>query len=72
MKYLTKESNFKQIVMSNEFEHLEQTLMVEIIRRHQSPLKTTLTVDQQAPVDASGSSNPDKCINVYFLFYFKR
>ena len=65
MKYLTKETNFKQIVMSNEFEHLEQSLMVEIIRRHQSPLKASLTVDQESHIDSSTLSH-DKCTVLYF------
>jgi hypothetical protein len=61
MKYLTKEANFKQIVMSNEFEHLDQSLMVEIIRRHQSPLKSTLTVEQQMFTDSSIQQSHEKC-----------
>lgn len=32
-----KESNYNTIVMSSEFETLEQSLMVEIIRRRQQP-----------------------------------
>nr|CAD7442456.1 unnamed protein product [Timema bartmani]CAD7460743.1 unnamed protein product [Timema tahoe] len=37
LKYIVNESNFNQIVMSKEFETLEQPLMVEIIRRRQMP-----------------------------------
>ena len=34
-KFIVKESNYKQIVMSEEFETLEQPLMIEIIRRRE-------------------------------------
>ncbi|XP_064620345.1 leucine-zipper-like transcriptional regulator 1 isoform X2 [Lineus longissimus] len=37
LKFIVKESNYNQIVMSKEFETLEQTLMVEVIRRKQLP-----------------------------------
>lgn len=37
MKLIVRESNYTQIVMSREFETLEQPLMVEIIRRKQLP-----------------------------------
>ena len=37
MKFIVKESNYTQIVMSKEFETLSQPLMVEIIRRKQLP-----------------------------------
>lgn len=59
MKFLIKESNFKQIVMSTQFEHLEQSLMVEIIRRHQSPAKVQLQADQISNI--LDSSSHDKC-----------
>ncbi|ESO89967.1 hypothetical protein LOTGIDRAFT_124272 [Lottia gigantea] len=37
LRFIIKESNYNQIVMSKEFESVDQTLMVEIIRRHQIP-----------------------------------
>lgn len=37
LSFVVKESNYNQIVMSQEFETLDQTLMVEIIRRRQMP-----------------------------------
>ncbi|XP_034235806.1 leucine-zipper-like transcriptional regulator 1 isoform X2 [Thrips palmi] len=37
MKLIVRESNYNQIVMSQEFETLDQPLMVEIIRRKQLP-----------------------------------
>ena len=61
MKFLTKDSNFKQIVMSNEFEKLDKILMVEIIRRHQSPLSST---------NLPNPLNHDKCIIFSFFFFF--
>lgn len=37
MKLIVRETNYTQIVMSREFETLDQPLMVEIIRRKQLP-----------------------------------
>ncbi|CAG7833679.1 unnamed protein product [Allacma fusca] len=37
LKFIVKESNYTQIVMSKEFETLDQPLMVEIVRRRQVP-----------------------------------
>ena len=37
MKYIVKESNWNQIVMSKDFESLDQPLMVQIIRRKELP-----------------------------------
>lgn len=37
LRFIVKESNYNQIVMSSEFEILERSLMVEIIRRKQMP-----------------------------------
>ena len=37
LKFIVKESNYNQIVMSKEFETLDRDLMVEIIRRRQLP-----------------------------------
>lgn len=37
LSFIVKDSNFNQIVMSQEFETLEQPLMVEIIRRRTTP-----------------------------------
>ncbi|XP_041348005.1 leucine-zipper-like transcriptional regulator 1 [Gigantopelta aegis] len=36
-RFIVKDSNYNQIVMSKEFETLDQPLMVEIIRRRQQP-----------------------------------
>lgn len=37
LKFITKETSYTQVVMSKEFEMLEQPLMVEIVRRRQIP-----------------------------------
>ena len=37
LRYIIKESSYNKIVMSKDFETLEQPLMVEIIRRKQTP-----------------------------------
>jgi len=50
LRYIIKESSYNDIVMSKEFETLEQPLMVEIIRRRQTPqlrsLQEALNIDQ--------------------------
>lgn len=38
LKFIVKEGNYNQIVMSKEFETIAQPLMVEIIRRRQMPV----------------------------------
>ena len=45
MKFIIKETTYNQIVMSKEFETLDQPLMVEIIRRRQSPPLRSLQED---------------------------
>ncbi|KAF4516879.1 hypothetical protein B566_EDAN011223 [Ephemera danica] len=37
LKFVVKETNYNQIVMSREFETLDRALMVEVIRRKQAP-----------------------------------
>ena len=37
LKFIVKEGNYKEIVMSSEFETLNKSLMVEIIREKQEP-----------------------------------
>lgn len=39
MKFLAKDSNFNQVIMLTEFEQLQSSLMVEIIRLRQTPRK---------------------------------
>nr|CAD7255914.1 unnamed protein product [Timema shepardi] len=71
LKYIVNESNFNQIVMSKEFETLEQPLMVEIIRRRQMPhvrsqfeprfedSGTTLEQDMELFLNTSGKEFTD-------------
>lgn len=37
LKFIVKETNYNQIIMSKEFETLERPLMVEVIRRQRMP-----------------------------------
>nr|XP_031838427.1 leucine-zipper-like transcriptional regulator 1 isoform X2 [Nomia melanderi] len=67
LSFVVKESNYNQIVMSQEFETLDQPLMVEIIRRRQMPQSrnfckqddlgtgTTLEQDMKAFLKSVGS-----------------
>ena len=43
LKFIVRESSFKTIVMSKKFENIEQSLMVEIIRRQQSSIRSRPT-----------------------------
>ena len=45
LKFIIKETTYNQIVMSKEFETLDQPLMVEIIRRRQTPPLRSLQED---------------------------
>lgn len=53
LRFIVKESNYNQIVMSQEFETLERSLMVEIIRRKQLPQSKG---NNEKHFDAAGSS----------------
>ena len=48
LKFIIKEINYNQIVMSEEFETLEKPLMIEIIRRRQAPPipRSNIVMDQ--------------------------
>jgi hypothetical protein len=56
LKFIVKETNYNQIVMSKEFETLEQPLMVEIIRRQQ----------QQTPQSRSQVEPQFESIGMYY------
>merc|ERR1719259_1017484 len=45
LRFIIKDSTYNQIVMSKEFETLDQPLMVEIIRRRQTPQLRSLQED---------------------------
>ncbi|XP_018565160.1 leucine-zipper-like transcriptional regulator 1 [Anoplophora glabripennis] len=53
LRFIVKESNYNQIVMSSEFEILERSLMVEIIRRKQMP---QYKANSETHFDAAGCS----------------
>ncbi|XP_078039424.1 leucine zipper like transcription regulator 1 isoform X1 [Augochlora pura] len=67
LSFVVKESNYNQIIMSREFETMDQPLMVEIIRRRQMPQTrnfceqydpgtgTTLEQDMEAFLKSVGS-----------------
>ena len=48
-RFIVKEGNYTEIVMSSEFETLSQTLMVEIVRRRQVPVVRQLADPQFDP-----------------------
>ncbi|KAK9739298.1 BTB/POZ domain [Popillia japonica] len=54
LRFIVKESNYNQIVMSQEFETLDRKLMVEIIRRKQTPQAKMASCDPH--FDTAGSS----------------
>ncbi|XP_064102982.1 leucine-zipper-like transcriptional regulator 1 isoform X1 [Macrobrachium nipponense] len=53
LKFIVRESNYNQIVMSKEFEMLDKLLMVEIIRRKQLPQIRSL---QEPQFESSGTT----------------
>ena len=58
LKFIIKEVTYNQIVMSKEFETLDQTLMVEIIRRRQVLLLLPSSSSSSSPA-------PTRCIHVW-------
>lgn len=46
LKFIVKEHNYNQIIMSKDFEMLEKALMVEVIRRQRMPHIRTLLEPQ--------------------------
>ncbi|KAI8442079.1 hypothetical protein MSG28_005715 [Choristoneura fumiferana] len=56
LRFLVKDYNFTPIVMSAEFESMEQSLMVEVIRRRQQP-PAKLTGHQEVVEDITGFTN---------------
>lgn len=53
LRFIVKESNYNQIVMTSEFETLDRKLMVEIIRRKQMPQNK---IQNEITFDTAGSS----------------
>ncbi|XP_012223748.1 leucine-zipper-like transcriptional regulator 1 isoform X3 [Linepithema humile] len=56
LSFVVKENNYNVIVMSQEFETLDQPLMVEIIRRRQMPQARTFTKYEYESVTVLGTS----------------
>ncbi|XP_044749089.1 leucine-zipper-like transcriptional regulator 1 [Coccinella septempunctata] len=56
LRFIVKESNYNQIVMSTEFEDLDRGLMIEIIRRKQKPQNRTSNPSDQQQSNTNGSS----------------
>lgn len=65
LKFIVKETNYNQIVMSKEFETLEQPLMVEIIRRQQMPQIRSLPEPQ---FDSTGCYNSSLFTQFFWIF----
>ncbi|XP_073948771.1 leucine zipper like transcription regulator 1 [Choristoneura fumiferana] len=62
LRFLVKDYNFTPIVMSAEFESMEQSLMVEVIRRRQQP-PAKLTGHQEVVEDITGTTlEQDMCV----------
>ncbi|XP_067650775.1 leucine-zipper-like transcriptional regulator 1 [Haliotis asinina] len=59
LRFIVKESNYNQIVMSKEFETLDQPLMVEIIRRRQQPHQRMLETYQDPVITNSLEKDMD-------------
>lgn len=64
LRFIVKEANYNQIVMSQEFESLDRRLMVEIIRRKQKPQSK---VNSDVAFDNAGNSLQEDMKN--FLKY---
>ena len=56
LRYIIKDSSYNKIVMSKEFETLDQPLMVEIIRRRQAPQLRSL---QEGAQQEQGPTLPE-------------
>jgi len=65
LKFIVKETNYNQIVMSKEFETLEQPLMVEIIRWQQMPQIRSLPETQFDNTGACVLSSLCVCIHTH-------
>ncbi|XP_032527201.1 leucine-zipper-like transcriptional regulator 1 homolog [Danaus plexippus] len=64
LRFVVKEYNFTAIVMSSEFEQMDQRLMVEVIRRRQQPLHK-LTANNEHEEEVVGTTlEQDMCVLV--------
>jgi hypothetical protein len=64
IKFLIKEANFNQIVMSNEFELLDRTLIVEVIRRQLVSKSTSPTMEHSYASSDALHTQADKYPNL--------
>ncbi|CAG4932359.1 unnamed protein product [Colias eurytheme] len=65
LRFVVKEYNFTPIVMSAEFERMEQQLMVEVIRRRQQPSKNPATAQHDVDDEIIGTTlEQDMCVFV--------
>ncbi|KAJ8712755.1 hypothetical protein PYW08_008059 [Mythimna loreyi] len=65
LRFVVKDYNFTPIVMSKEFEEMEQSLMVEVIRRRQQPppKQTNAVVQQEYDEEIIGTTlEQDMCV----------
>jgi len=58
LRFIIRESNYTNIIMSTEFETIMQALMVEIIRRRQQTALETPVFDNRVPL------YPGKCADI--------
>lgn len=59
MRFVAKDSNFNQIIMCIEFEQIESSLMVEIIRLRQNPRKLPAATPDNLMYDKCNSLEKD-------------
>ncbi|CAG0881340.1 unnamed protein product [Darwinula stevensoni] len=64
MKFIVKENNYNHIVMSDEFETLDQQLMVEIVRRRQQSSQVLSRVSEPQ-WDNSSSGTLEQCMEAF-------
>jgi hypothetical protein len=65
LKFIVKETNYNQIVMSKDFEKLEQPLMVEIIRQRQQTPQSRSQAEHQF-------ENTGGCYGIDIFSYVKQ
>ncbi|XP_050668397.1 leucine-zipper-like transcriptional regulator 1 homolog isoform X2 [Leptidea sinapis] len=65
LRFVVKDYNFTPIVMSTEFEQMEQKLMVEVIRRRQQPSCKQPAVNHDCEEEITGTTlEQDMCVFV--------
>ncbi|KAG6449738.1 leucine-zipper-like transcriptional regulator 1 [Manduca sexta] len=64
LRFVVKDYNFTPIVMSSEFERMEQSLMVEVIRRRQQPPAKPPAANEQDQEIVGTTLEQDMCVVV--------